>query len=105
METRYTGKAWKHHISENFENGKNPVHPNGAGPGATIFLDYEMMKEYLINDGRKWHIAELDLREDIIIYEFNCDWMVTIKNGRWSQEGFKPFIHDVFGTLKPFKYD
>ena len=48
------------------------------------------------------HVAELDLKDDLISYDFNCDWMATIKFGRWSQEGFKPF-HT--GVLKPFQYD
>ena len=87
---RYTGKAWKHHVSEHFESGETPTHPNGAGAGATIFTDFEKMMEYLQWDGRRWHVCELDLCDEILNYEFGCDYMATVYNDIESKEGFKP---------------
>jgi hypothetical protein len=88
--SNYTGKAWKHHIAEHFEEGLCPTHPNGAGKGGTIFLDYEKMLEYLIEDGRRWYVAELNLVNCPIRYDFTDKWMVTILKSKDSKEGFKP---------------
>lgn len=87
MEVKYiSGKAWKHHISENFS--KNKSLKNGAGKGGTIFLNYEKMIEYLKKDGRDWHIAELELNNDPVKLEFNNDWMATILINKKSITGF-----------------
>ena len=88
----YTGIAWKHHISEHFENGSCPTHPNGAGKGATIFTDYNKMLDYLKADGRHWHVAELKLKNEPLIFEFGNDYMATIQNDCLSEQGFKPCI-------------
>lgn len=85
----YTGTAWKHHISEDFENGKMPIE-SGAGKGGTIFLDYKTMIDYLKNDGRRWHVAELDLDRDPIIFNFDNNYMATIDIDKPSKSGFKP---------------
>ena len=58
-EVFYTGWVWKHHISEHFYNGTNPIKGVGAGKGATIFLDYNKMVEYLKKDGREWCVAKI----------------------------------------------
>lgn len=81
-------KAWKHHISEHFEDGGTPTSPNGAGAGGTIFLDYDKMICYLKEDGREWHVAELEVYEDELLFEFNCNWMATILCNRLSKIGF-----------------
>lgn len=86
----YTGKAWKHHISEHFVGLVD--NRNGAGAGATIFLDYNKMLEFLKRDGRKWHIAELDLQNCPIRFDFNCDYMATILIDWPSVSGFRPII-------------
>lgn len=88
----YAGLAWKHHISEHFENGSCPTHPNGAGKGATIFTDYNKMLDYLKQDGRRWHVAELKLENEPLIFEFGNDYMATIQNNCLSEQGFKPCI-------------
>lgn len=87
---KYSGKAWKHHISSDFENGKIPTHPNGAGKGATIFIEYEKMIEYLKKDGRRWHIAELELKNELLFFQFNNNYMATILVDKISKDGFKP---------------
>jgi hypothetical protein len=91
MEVKYTGVCWKHHLSENFENG-TPTHPNGAGAGGTVFTDYDKMIEYLKKDGRHWHIAEILLENEPLIFEFDNDWMATIPFNKLSNTGFKPLI-------------
>ena len=88
----YTGKAWKHHISKHFDEGSMPTSPNGAGKGGTVFIDYEKMIEYLTEDGRNWHIAELDLKDEPLIFEYGNDWMATVTRNIFSKEGFKPCI-------------
>ena len=84
----YTGKAWKHHISEDFESGKCPL-SGGAGMGGTIFTDYIEMIKYLREDGRRWHIAELNLEDEQIIFEFDNFYMATTTRNIPSDEGFK----------------
>ena len=88
----YAGLAWKHHISEDFESGNCPLHPNGAGKGATIFINYEKMIEYLKKDGRRWHVAELLLENEPLIFEFGNNYMATIQRDYLSQRGFMPCI-------------
>ncbi len=87
-ENLYTGRAWKHHISEDFLTGKCPI-DGGAGEGGTIFTDYSEMIKYLRADGREWHIAELDLRNENIIFEFGNFYMATVTRDIPSKEGFK----------------
>jgi hypothetical protein len=89
---RYTGKAWKHHIAKNFIEGHCPTNPNGAGKGGTIFLDYKKMSEYLIKDGRDWYVAELDLVNHPICFEFGNNWMATILKAKRSDKGFVPHM-------------
>ena len=50
----YSGVAYKHHIAEHFENGSCVTHPNGAGAGATIFLDYKKIKHTTSMTPRYW---------------------------------------------------
>lgn len=88
----YSGIAWKHHIAEHFVNGIIPTHPNGAGKGGTIFIDYEKMVKYLKEDGRDWYIAELNLENEPLLLEFNNDYMATIQRNCQSELGFKPLI-------------
>lgn len=86
----YTGKSWKHHISEHFEENDLHLKENGAGAGGTIFTDYHKMIDYLKADGRKWHVAELILIQTPIVFEFGNDFMATILIDWVSIEGFKP---------------
>jgi hypothetical protein len=86
----YTGLCWKHHISEDFETGKCPTKPNGAGKGGTVFTNYFKMIEYLKKDGRLWHIAELELINEPLVYEFQNDYMATILINKRSKHGFMP---------------
>ena len=88
----YTGLCWKHHISEHFENGLCPTSPNGAGKGGTVFTDYSKMIEYLKKDGRRWHIAELELKNEPLIFEFGNNYMATIPFDKISTHGFKPCV-------------
>lgn len=88
----YAGLAWKHHIAEHFEDGLCPTHPNGAGAGGTVFIDYKKMIEYLKADGRRWYVAELQLDNDPLLFEFGNDWMATILVDKSSYAGFKPCI-------------
>jgi len=88
----YDGLAWKHHIAEHFENGTCPIHPNGAGKGATIFTNYQKMIDYLKKDGRRWYVAELKLKNEPLIFEFGNDYMATIQRDCLSERGFKPCI-------------
>ena len=85
----YTGLAWKHHVSKDFDNG---IVSGGAGKGATIFLDYDNMIKYLKEDGRKWHIAELKLNNEALIMEYGNDWMATTTRNIPSIEGFKALV-------------
>ena len=88
----YSGLAWKHHISEHFESGSCPANLNGAGKGATIFIDYNKMIEYLKKDGRHWHVAELKLQNELLVFEFGNNYMATIQSSCLSDQGFKPCI-------------
>lgn len=85
----YSGLAWKHHIAENFENGSCSTHLNGAGEGATIFLDYDKMIEYLKKDGRKWYVAELKLKDEPLLFNFDNEYMATTQRSCSSESGFK----------------
>ena len=82
--------AWKHHIAENFETGKSPLHPNGAGKGATILLNYHKMLEYLLTTKRRWYICEIEVSPDELLFEFGNDYMATILVDRLSEKGFRP---------------
>lgn len=84
----YTGKAWKHHVSDHFTSADSDG--NGAGAGGTIFLDYAKMLQYLKADGRKWHVAELCLRDCPILFDFANDYMATILIDWPSESGFHP---------------
>ncbi len=70
-------RAWKHHIAEHFENG-SVKWDAGVGAGATIFLDYDFMIEYLKKDGRRWCVAELDVEKNEISHDFKNKEMVTL---------------------------
>ncbi|WP_188134062.1 hypothetical protein [Chitinophaga sp. CF418] len=48
------------------------------------------MLEYLRRDGRRWHVARLRVKKAELEYNFDCDYMATIKVDRYSREGFKP---------------
>ena len=85
----YTGLAWKHHIAKDFENKTCLTYPNSAGSGGTIFLNYEKMIEYLKEDGRRWYVAELILKNEPLIFEFNNNFMATIQRDFPSENGFK----------------
>lgn len=85
---KYTGRAWKHHISEHFNDSDSDG--NGAGAGGTIFLDYDKMLKYLKSDGRKWHVAELCLHDCPIRFDFANDHMATILIDWVSESGFSP---------------
>ena len=92
METiNYTGKAWKHHIAEDFTINGVPTHPNGAGKGGTIFLDFYFMCEYLKSDGRDWFIADLELVEEPLLLEFNSKYMANTTREIDSKRGFYKF--------------
>lgn len=84
--------AWKHHISEDFEQLGIPCRNNGAAAGATVFLDYELMIAYLKQDGRRWHVAEIRVKQRELVFNLGCPWMATITVARGSREGFKPLI-------------
>lgn len=86
----FTGKAWKHHKASNFISGSSQPHPNGAGAGGTIFLDYERMLEYFGSDVAQWWVCELELQNDPIRFDFGNTPMVTILVNKPSKEGFKP---------------
>lgn len=86
---QYTGKAWKHHVAEDFLVNGVPVE-GGAAYGGTIFLDYDFMLDYLKHDGREWYIAELDLQSVSIRYDFNSTKLATVLDNVVSKEGFKP---------------
>ena len=85
----YTGKAWKHHVSKDFKNKKLLQCVNGAKKGATVFLDYHKMIDYLKADGRKWHAAELNLFSTKIEFNFKNKHMATILEDCISVKGFK----------------
>ena len=89
----FTGKAWKHHSAANFTKEENPSprHPNGAGKGGTIFIDFNAMIDYLEADGREWYIAELDLNKTPILFDMGNFGMATILTDLQSEKGFFPF--------------
>lgn len=89
--TQYTGKAWKHHIAADYENWDNSI-PTGAAYGSTIFTNYDKMLDYLRTDGRHWAVAELDLEDATLLFEFGNDYMATILQNSLSKEGFKPIF-------------
>jgi hypothetical protein len=87
---QYSGKAWKHHIADDFENDLSLCFQNGVGAGGTIFLDYSKMIDYLQKDGGKWYVAELDLFNTPISFDFGNDYMATILVSCLSNTGFIP---------------
>jgi hypothetical protein len=89
MKKLYTGMAWKHHISEHFENYEEF---GGAGKGGTIFIDYNKMLNYLKEDGRNWHIAELNLYNEPLIFKFKDKWMANVTRDIHSDKGFKKLL-------------
>lgn len=87
---KYTGKAWKHHVAEHFEDGSIPAYPNGAGKGGTIFIDYNKMVDYLKATGKRWYVAELDLKNDLLNFKYCVDYMAEILYDKDSDIGFVP---------------
>jgi len=73
-------RAWKHHLSEHFEADPSLLKNNGAGVGATIFLNYDVMCSRLNEDGRRFHAAELFVRsEDIVMIDkFTATCLVSV---------------------------
>ena len=82
--------VWKNHISEDFKKNPSLLINNGVGIGGTIFLDYNKMVDYLIKNGRRWHVAEIDMEE----HEFKNinNFMAISLVSRYSKSGFKPLI-------------
>lgn len=88
---KYTGKAWKHHIAEDFEKNPGLLGPgNGAGTGATIFLNWDYMLQQLKTDRRRFYVAELDLQEEPLIFTPGVKLRATTTREIESKEGFKP---------------
>jgi|TARA_R110000751_G_scaffold15422_4_gene50027 hypothetical protein len=81
--------VWKHHISEHFKDGTLTT-DGGAGVGGTVFMDYEKMVEYLKKDGREWYVAELEVDETELEFNFKQNYMATILVNRISKTGYKP---------------
>lgn len=85
--------AWKHHVSSDFQPaGPVPLHPNGPAAGATVFLDYDYMIDWLEIDGREWHVCEFqcEMAELEFIYDTPC--MARLLVEKDSDTGFYPFI-------------
>jgi len=93
-ERLFSGQAWKHHISEYFVKDNYKKYPSGAGKGGTIFTDYDKMLDYLNKDGRRWHIAELNLQNEPLLFEFGNSYMATIQRDFLSEKGFEPYIKE-----------
>ncbi len=88
---KYTGKAWKHHIAEDFEKDPKLLGPgNGAGANSTIFLDYDYMVQQLRTTRQRWYIAELDLQEEPLYFQAGVTQRATTTRDIESKEGFKP---------------
>jgi hypothetical protein len=81
--------VWKHHISEHFKDGTLTT-DGGAGVGGTVFIDYEKMMEYLKKDGREWYVAELEVDETELEFNFKQNYVATILVNRISKTGYKP---------------
>lgn len=84
--------AWKHHISEDFEKDPSLLGKgNGPDAGATVFLDFDKMVEYLNKTGRRWHVCEFVCTKNDLefIYPDN-NWMARIKVSKPSLNGFHP---------------
>lgn len=89
--TYFTGTAWKHHIAEHFESGQIPLLPSTcAGINSTIFTDYDLMIDYLRADGRRWYVAELQLVNHPLYFDFGNDFMATTPVSIKSVTGFVP---------------
>lgn len=100
----YTGKAWKHHVSSDFTDEATNC-DNGAGKGGTIFLDYDKMIEYLNSDGRKWHVAELNLKSCPIRYDFGNKYMATIMQDWLCENGFVPLGNAIQVVSNTIQHD
>lgn len=85
----------EHHLSEHFIETPNLASNNGAGYGATIFLDYDKMIEYLKEDGRTWHICELDLCDNYVDYIFDNTYMVKLLESMSSKLEYFPLNLDI----------
>ena len=84
-------KAYKHHISENFTNGKTEIF-SGPAKGSTIFLDYDKMVEYLREDGREWHVCEIVVEKQEYILNFGNDYMATILVDKHATKPFEKLV-------------
>jgi len=83
-------RAWKHHISQHFIDDPSLLSKNGPAAGATIFLDYQFMKEFLLRDGRDWHICEFEVEEEELSRDFGGKPMATILINKDSIGPFRP---------------
>ena len=86
----YSGPAWKHHLSADFENHPELLKNNGAGEGATVFINYQFMLNYLKRTGKKWHIARLELNNCPVDVGHESPDMITILKPVKAIENFHP---------------
>lgn len=94
----YTGQAWKHHISCDFDdNQEKAPYSSGAGAGGTIFFDFDFMVKYLEENGGNWHVAELECLDTPVSYDFATDKMATILVNLPSRRGFIPLEKEMEG--------
>lgn len=84
-------KAYKHHISDNFINGNTPI-CSGPAKGSTIFLNYDKMLDYLREDGREWHVCEIEVEKQEYVLNFGNDWMATILVDKPAIKHFKKLV-------------
>jgi hypothetical protein len=71
--------AYKHHVSQFFIDHPTAMYSaNAVLIGATIFLDFGAMLDYLRRDGRKWHVCTLNVDRGDYNHDFINMNMVTL---------------------------
>ncbi len=82
--------AYKHHIAKHFIERPDLIKNNGAGVGATIFLNFEDMLKCLSHDHRDWYYCTIEVDEADLNFNFGCDYMATLLVSKRAIDNYKP---------------
>lgn len=95
-------KVWVFHLTENIEKDKHESYAKAsAGCGCTVFLHYNDMYLYLLKDGRRWSVAQIECASYHVEWEVGKGgFLLPVSVGKvivpGGIQGDKPFTPLIF---------